>query len=160
MRVVSLVSAAVLILVAAGCDSASEPTSCANGTLSVQDLVVGTGQTVTPSSSVSVRYIGRLQSGVVFDSTSTAPPSTTRFSLQGVVDGFKFGIGGTAGASGLPEIAPMRLGGRRLITVPPNLGYGSEPLKDRFGKIVLNSAGTPLIPGCSTLIFDVRLVDA
>lgn len=151
MRVVSLVSAAVLIFVAAGCDSASEPTSCADGTLSVQDLVVGTGQAVTPSSSVSVRYVGRLQSGVVFDSTASAPPGTTRFPLQGVVDGFQYGIGGTAGVSGLPAIAPMRLGGRRLITIPPNLGYGPQAQRNRAGEVI--------IPSCSTILFDVRLVE-
>lgn len=153
MRLVSFVSAAVLLLVASGCDSTSEPTTCEAGTLAVQDLVVGTGQAVNPGSTVSVRYVGRLASGVVFDSTSTAPPGTTRFSLAQVVDGFQYGIGGTAGVTGLPAIEPMRLGGRRRITIPPTLGYGARPITNP-------ATGATLIPSCSTLTFDVRLVDA
>ncbi|HEX8297809.1 MAG TPA: FKBP-type peptidyl-prolyl cis-trans isomerase, partial [Rubricoccaceae bacterium] len=75
--------------------------------------------------------------------------------------GFRLGIGGTAAfpEAQIPDIAPMRLGSRRIITIPPNLGYGGRPLTDQFGNVILNSAGTPLIPACSTLIFDVTLVD-
>ena len=40
----------------------------------------------------------------------------------------------------------MRVGGRRTITIPPNLGYGANP-------------PSSAIPACATLVFDVTLLD-
>ncbi|HEX8386771.1 MAG TPA: FKBP-type peptidyl-prolyl cis-trans isomerase [Rubricoccaceae bacterium] len=146
--------AVVLALAVSGCDSA-DPVTCPTADLQVQDDSVGTGQAVNPNSTVSVYYVGRFTNGTVFDSTRTTGP--TRFALGGTqvsnppIPGFRFGIGGGA-AIGFPNVAPMRIGGQRRITVPPNLGYGAGDLQD--------SAGNVIIPSCSTLIFDVRLVDA
>ena len=114
---------------------------------------VGTGQAVNANSSVGVFYVGRLTDGTVFDSTSTVRDSagvraSTPFRLPQLIAGVRFGIGGTAGTT-LPPIEPMRAGGRRIITVPPNLGYGGTAREDAAGNVV--------IPACSTLLFDITL---
>lgn len=87
----------------------------------VKDLVVGTGATVGTQDSVTVNYLGlNYVDCSEFDSSwSRDSPST--FSLTQVVPGFTKGIGGDA-ASG---IAPMKVGGRREIIVPPVDGYGA-----------------------------------
>jgi peptidylprolyl isomerase len=87
----------------------------------VKDLVVGTGATVGTQDSVTVNYLGlNYVDCSEFDSSwSRDSPST--FSLTQVVPGFTKGIGGDA-ASG---IAPMKVGGRREIIVPPVDGYGT-----------------------------------
>ena len=93
------------------------------------DVTVGTGSAVaTVNSTVTVRYAGTLTNGTEFDSGQL-----NNFALRGSIAGFRLGIAG------------MKIGGRRTITVPPNLGYGPTA---REG-----------IPSCSTLIFDVTLLD-
>ena len=156
VRLGALASAAAFLLVAAGCDS-GVPDTCPAGTLAVTDIVVGDGQSVDPNSTVSIYYVGRLGTidGAVFDSTTTGTPYQQ--SLTRLVPGFRFGVGGTAGTTGLPEgIAGMRLGGRRQITIPPNLGYGAQEI--RATDPVTNQQFV-LIPSCSTLVFDVTLID-
>jgi peptidylprolyl isomerase len=87
----------------------------------VKDLVVGTGATVGPQDSVTVNYLGiNYVDCSEFDS-SWSRDSAATFSLAEVVPGFTKGIGGDA-ASG---IAPMHVGGRREIIVPPVDGYGT-----------------------------------
>lgn len=130
MRSLALVLLAAL---AVGCDSNDVPT-CADGELVVEDAVVGSGQAVTPGGRVVVAYTGTLEDGTVFDSSPR-----TSFSLGAVIAGFRDGIGGTDGVS------PMRIGGQRTITIPPNQAYGG--------------LGRPGIPSCSTLEFDVTLID-
>jgi peptidylprolyl isomerase len=77
------------------------------------DLHKGTGAVVQPDANVTVDYIGvACSTGKVFDSSyARNQPFTT--SLDGVVDGWKQGIPG------------MRVGGTRLLGIPPSLGYGS-----------------------------------
>jgi peptidylprolyl isomerase len=100
--------------------------------LVTQDIVVGSGPAATAADTVDVQYTGTLYSdGTVFDSSwSRGEPAT--FPLDGVVPGFAQGIEG------------MQVGGRRVIVIPPDLGYG-------------NRASGP-IPGGSTLVFVVDLV--
>jgi peptidylprolyl isomerase len=100
--------------------------------LVTQDIVVGSGPAATAADTVDVQYTGTLWSnGSVFDSSwSRGEPAT--FPLDGVVPGFAQGIEG------------MQVGGRRVIVIPPDLGYG-------------NRASGP-IPGGSTLVFVVDLV--
>jgi peptidylprolyl isomerase len=87
----------------------------------VKDLVVGQGATVGPTDSVTINYLGfNYVDCSEFDSSWAASTEAT-FSLQGVIPGFTKGIGGDT-ASG---IAPMKVGGRREIIVPPADGYGT-----------------------------------
>ena len=99
--------------------------------LEVKDLVVGKGATATSTSTVSVQYVGVLyKDGTQFDSSWTGG-TPAQFSLNGgVIAGFQQGIGGTA------TIAPMKVGGRRLIIMPASLGYGDKA----NGSIPANSA--------------------
>lgn len=100
-----------------GSTATSTPT-----TLQVKDLVVGKGAAATPTSSVSVKYTGVLYcDGTEFDGPAEHGDKTVDFSLTGVVPGFTQGIGGADG------IAPMKVGGRRIIIMPAALGYGATP---------------------------------
>jgi peptidylprolyl isomerase len=109
-------------------------------TLQVKDLVVGTGQAATPTSTVTVQYVGiRYADGKQFDA-SWDHGGATSFSLTQVVPGFTQGIGGTQ------SIPAMKVGGRRLMILPAALGYGA--------------AGTPdgSIPPNAPIVFVVDLV--
>jgi peptidylprolyl isomerase len=88
--------------------------------LEVKDLVVGKGPAATPTSTVTVQYVGVLyKNGTKFDS-SWDRGQTAEFPLTQVVKGFTQGIGGTKG------IAPMKVGGRRIMILPASLGYGAQ----------------------------------
>ena len=87
----------------------------------VKDIVVGTGATVGASDSVTVNYLGLNYVDCLEFDSSWSRDSAATFSLDGVVPGFKKGIGGDS-ASG---IAPMKVGGRREIIVTPADGYGT-----------------------------------
>jgi len=92
--------------------------------LKVKDLVVGTGEAATPTSTVTVQYVGvRYADGKQFDSSWDRGSATT-FSLRKVVKGFTQGIGGN------DEIPPMKVGGRRIIIVPSEMGYGENGTSD------------------------------
>ena len=105
-----------------------------------KDLVVGKGQAATPSSTVSVQYVGvRYADGKQFDS-SWEKHGPINFRLNKVVKGFTQGIGGT------DEIPPMKIGGRRLMIVPSELGYGE------------NGTADGAIPPNATLVFVVDLI--
>jgi peptidylprolyl isomerase len=94
------------------------------GKLKVKDLVVGTGPAANPASSVTVQYVGvRYADGKQFDCSWDRGGAKT-FSLMKVVKGFTHGIGGDN------EIPPMKVGGRRIIVVPSELGYGETGTSD------------------------------
>jgi peptidylprolyl isomerase len=108
--------------------------------LKIKDLVVGTGQPATPTSSVTVQYVGvRYADGKQFDSSWDKRGAAT-FRLNKVVRGFTEGIGGT------DTVQPMKGGGRRLMILPSELGYGEK--------------GTPdgSIPPNATIVFVVDLL--
>jgi hypothetical protein len=114
------------VRVAAG--TASPPSG-----LLAQDVVVGSGPAATAADTVDVRYSGTLYSdGTAFDSSWKNGDEPATFPLNRVVTGFAQGIEG------------MQPGGRRVIVIPPALGYGSE--------------ATGPIPANSTLVFVVDLV--
>ncbi len=98
--------------------------STAPASLQVKDLVVGTGAPARPTSTVTVQYVGvRYADGKQFDA-SWDHGGAVGFSLRQVVPGFTRGIGGTTG------IAPMKVGGRRVMILPAALGYGSTGTQD------------------------------
>ena len=111
------------------------------GKLKVKDLVVGKGAPATPASTVTVQYVGvRYADGKQFDS-SWDRGGPTSFSLKKVVKGFTEGIGGNA-----EGVAPMKIGGRRIMIVPAEMGYGDR--------------GTPdgSIPPNASIVFVVDLI--
>jgi FKBP-type peptidyl-prolyl cis-trans isomerase len=98
------------------------------------DITVGTGEKVIRGEKALVQYTGWLTSGKKFDSSVGGPP-------------FKFAVGAGEVIKGWDEgVAGMKVGGKRQLRIPPDLGYGA--------------AGTPdgAIPPNATLIFDVQLV--
>jgi FKBP-type peptidyl-prolyl cis-trans isomerase len=106
-----------------------------------QEVTVGTGKEATPGSIVSVLYVGRLSDGTVFDSSEAHDNEPLIFQLgaPGIISGFQIGING------------MREGGERLLAIPPTLGYGGDDITNP-------TTGAVVIPGNSTLIFNVQLL--
>lgn len=102
--------------------------------LTYVDLVVGKGPMPKIGQTISVLYTGKLTNGKVFDSTSTRnnEPFETPIGVGQVIKGWDEGM------------LTMHVGGKRRLTIPPSLGYGTE-------------AQGP-IPANSTLIFDVELL--
>lgn len=85
--------------------------------LAYKDLVVGSGAPASPTASVNVQYDGLIYpTGKEFQA-SWDSQGPTPFSLQRVVPGFTQGIGGTS------SVPPMKAGGRRILILPPALGY-------------------------------------
>lgn len=105
-----------------------------------EDLEVGTGARPLFNDTALVRYTCALENGKIVDGNidNGKPLLPVRLGLGEVIKGWEIGIGG---AQGIP---PMRVGGKRKLIVPPELGYGSM------------TRGP--IPGNSTLTFEVELV--
>jgi peptidylprolyl isomerase len=82
--------------------------------LVTKDLSPGTGAVVTATQTLSVDYIGvACSTGKIFDA-SYADGKPREFSLGQVIPGWTQGIAG------------MKVGGSRLLGVPPDLGYGAQ----------------------------------
>ena len=111
------------------------PKGAAPTRLVTKDLIVGTGKEAKASNSVTVNYIGKLyKTGKTFDSSwSRNQPFTTALSTGSVIPGWVQGIQG------------MKVGGRRLLIIPPKLGYGA-------------AGSPPTIPANATLVFVVDLI--
>ena len=117
-----------------------EVTTGASG-LQFCESVVGSGITPSKGSLIKAHYTGRLLDGRVFDSSySRGSPLTFKVGVREVIAGWDEGI---LGGEGVP---PMKVGGKRVLTIPANLAYGSR------------GAGGGLIPPDATLKFDVELV--
>ncbi|MFZ9886001.1 MAG: FKBP-type peptidyl-prolyl cis-trans isomerase [Myxococcota bacterium] len=98
------------------------------------DLVLGTGAEATSGTQVQVHYTGWLTDGSKFDSSlDRGRPFAFALGARQVIQGWDQGVVG------------MKVGGKRRLTIPPELGYGAR--------------GFPgAIPPNSTLIFEVELV--
>jgi FKBP-type peptidyl-prolyl cis-trans isomerase FkpA len=120
--------------------TANTSTASSSTQVQAQDVTVGTGTEATPGSVVSVLYVGKLPDGTVFDSSAAHGNTPLSFTLgsQGLIPGFQIGVNG------------MKVGGERLMAIPPSLGYGTTDVKDSTGKVI--------IPANSTIVFDVKLV--
>lgn len=102
--------------------------------LQIMDERVGTGESPKPGQSVTVHYTGRLEDGTVFDSSvERNQPFTFQIGKGVVIKGWDEGV------------MSMKVGGKRRLTIPPQLGYGIQ-------------GSPPTIPPNATLIFDVELL--
>jgi FKBP-type peptidyl-prolyl cis-trans isomerase len=102
--------------------------------LRIVDVVQGTGDGVQTGDTVTVHYTGVLPDGTVFDSSvARGTPFPFTVGAGGVIQGWELGLLG------------MQVGGRRILAIPPTLGYGA------------NENGP--IPANSTLLFEVELLN-
>ena len=98
------------------------------------DIRVGTGDVAKEGSRVRVHYTGWLTTGKKFDSSVDAGKP------------FDFTIGNGEVIKGWDEgVAGMKVGGKRQLRIPPELGYAANGYP-------------PVIPANATLIFDVQLL--
>jgi peptidylprolyl isomerase len=100
------------------------------------DLVAGTGAAVKTGDHVYVNYVGKLLDGTVFD--ASAKHGGPFDYVQGVTSLIS---GWTEGTS------TMKVGGKRKLIIPPQLGYGMQGAGD-------------VIPPNATLIFEIELVSS
>lgn len=102
--------------------------------LLIEEVQAGDGAEAVPGREVDVHYTGRLTDGKKFDSSlDRGRPFTFKLGAAQVIQGWDRGIAG------------MRVGGRRKLTVPAELGYGARGFSN-------------LIPPHATLVFDVELL--
>ncbi len=102
--------------------------------LIVEDLVQGNGTEAVDGKMVTVHYTGTLTDGTKFDSSvDRGTPFNFQLGIGQVIKGWDQGVKG------------MKVGGKRKLTIPPSLGYGSRAIGP--------------IPANSTLIFEVELLD-
>lgn len=115
---------------------APQPAADPNAKLEIKDLVVGKGAEAKAGDTVKVHYVGTLTNGEEFDASKKHGNEPFQFELgKGrVIKGWDDGVAG------------MKVGGKRKLTIPPHLGYGSR------------GAGAKIPPN-STLVFEVELVD-
>ncbi len=102
--------------------------------LEKKDLVVGQGTEAVAKKRVSVHYTGTLTNGTKFDSSRDRN------------EPFDFVLGAGQVIRGWDEgVAGMKVGGRRTLTIPPDMAYGARGFP-------------PVIPPDSTLVFDIELL--
>ncbi|MFW9962166.1 MAG: FKBP-type peptidyl-prolyl cis-trans isomerase [Candidatus Sifarchaeia archaeon] len=103
--------------------------------LQIEDIVVGTGNSPKQGQTVIVHYTGWLTNGKKFDSSvDRGQPFEFRIGVGQVIQGWDQGV------------LTMKVGGKRRLTIPPELAYGNRDV------------GEGLIPANSTLVFEVELL--
>lgn len=101
--------------------------------ITIEDTKPGTGEEVKSGDVVCIDYKGSLTDGSIFDeSYKRGQPFVTQIGVGQVIQGWDYGIVG------------LKEGGKRKLTIPADLAYGSR--------------ATGSIPANSTLVFEVELV--
>lgn len=109
-----------------------QPTASQQG-LQKTDEIVGGGAEAAAGKKVTVNYVGTLTDGTKFDSSyDSGRPFSFTLGAGQVIPGWEQGVTG------------MKVGGKRKLVIPPELGYGSQ--------------GAGSIPPNSTLIFEIELL--
>ena len=166
MKILALIAALCLGLAAAGCGGGSDSTSASSEAesnaattaessggektkpkvtvpkgappkkLEVRELEEGSGAEAKAGDEVTVQYVGvNYKSGKEFDASwDRGEPFSFQLGAGMVIPGWDKGVEG------------MKVGGRRELIIPPNLGYGS-------------TGSPPAIPPNETLIFVIDLLE-
>ena len=101
--------------------------------LKIVDERVGTGPVAKTGDALSMNYKGTLTDGKMFDQSYGKAPFPFNLGEGRVIKGWDQGIVG------------MKVGGKRKLIIPPDLGYGAQ-------------GSPPVIPPNATLIFEVELL--
>ncbi len=100
----------------------------------LRDIVTGEGEEVSRTDEVALHYAGWLSDGTQFDATvPPKPPLRVRLGEKKMIEGWERGLAG------------MKVGGQRMLVVPPSMGYGSAKRAN--------------VPPNSVLVFVVELIE-
>lgn len=119
-----------------GAETPAKPQSDVSGgvtKLKIEDIRKGDGAVAKAGDDVQVNYRGTLINGEMFDQSYGRGPFDFKLGTGGVIKGWDEGVAG------------MKVGGKRKLTIPADMGYGAQ-------------GSPPKIPGGATLLFDVELL--
>jgi FKBP-type peptidyl-prolyl cis-trans isomerase len=137
-RMINIAAAGVMLmafLAVFGCNKEKNEVKMKSG-LIIVDNVVGEGLEAEKFDILTVNYTGKLEDGTVFDSSKNPGRDPFRFTVGTgqVIQGWEEGFIG------------MKIGGTRMLTIPPEMGYGVRGAGD-------------VIPPNATLIFEIELLE-
>ena len=103
--------------------------------LIIEDIELGQGSEANEYNKITVNYTGKMEDGSIFDSSlkKGRSPFTFTLGVGSVIKGWDLGVKG------------MKVGGKRKLTIPPELGYGDR------------GAGSIIPPGAK-LVFEIDLL--